>query len=116
MAARRAHNWDAELADVVNPAVTYPDYYTQPFHAYKEVSKQPLWRIACITSALHSSGVLRLPHLLCPLMPAAGAQACFARSTTTTACRLSGEPVLGLGLGGDNGGAVGARRRNGPRK
>lgn len=30
-------DWDAALQQVQNPALTYPDYYTQPFHAYKQV-------------------------------------------------------------------------------
>jgi hypothetical protein len=29
-------DWDAELAAVTNPHVTYPDYYTQSFHGYRE--------------------------------------------------------------------------------
>jgi SAM-dependent methyltransferase len=37
MARRRGHDWEAELAAVADPAVTYPDYYTQPFHAYEQV-------------------------------------------------------------------------------
>lgn len=37
MAARRRHDWDAELAAVVDAGITYPDYYTQPFHAYELV-------------------------------------------------------------------------------
>lgn len=35
MAARRAHDWEAALQAVADPSVTYPEYYTQPFHAYE---------------------------------------------------------------------------------
>lgn len=33
----RPQDWAANMRDVVNPSVTYPSYYTQPFHAYTEV-------------------------------------------------------------------------------
>lgn len=28
--------WDAELAAIANPSLTYPDYYLRPFHAYEQ--------------------------------------------------------------------------------
>ncbi|EFJ48819.1 hypothetical protein VOLCADRAFT_90465 [Volvox carteri f. nagariensis] len=34
MRGMQAQDWEARLKAVTNPAVTYPDYYTQPFHAY----------------------------------------------------------------------------------
>ena len=37
MAKRRQHDWEAELAAVVDSSVQYPEYYTQPFHAYEQV-------------------------------------------------------------------------------
>jgi ubiquinone/menaquinone biosynthesis C-methylase UbiE len=30
----QAHDWEAELAKVQNPQLTYPDYYLRSFHAY----------------------------------------------------------------------------------
>ncbi|GLC42713.1 hypothetical protein PLESTB_001130500 [Pleodorina starrii] len=32
----KAQDWEARLKAVTNPSVTYPDYYTQPFHAYSQ--------------------------------------------------------------------------------
>lgn len=32
----RDRNWDAELAQIQNPQLTYPDYYVCSFHAYEE--------------------------------------------------------------------------------
>lgn len=40
MERRRRHDWGAELKAVTNPDVTYPAYYTQPFHAYREVRRE----------------------------------------------------------------------------
>lgn len=37
MARMQQHDWEAEMDAVANPGVTYPDYYTQPFHAYEKV-------------------------------------------------------------------------------
>ena len=31
-----APEWETELAQVKNPALTYPDYYLRPFHAYDQ--------------------------------------------------------------------------------
>ena len=39
-------DWEARMAQATDPLVdTYPDYYTQPFHAYKQVlgCKHWLW-------------------------------------------------------------------------
>ncbi|GFR41885.1 hypothetical protein Agub_g2394 [Astrephomene gubernaculifera] len=32
----KAQDWEARLQAVQNPSVTYPSYYTQPFHAYSQ--------------------------------------------------------------------------------
>ena len=32
----RSHDWDAEIAQVQNPQLTYPDYYVCSFHAYEK--------------------------------------------------------------------------------
>lgn len=32
-----AQDWPTRMCAATNPAVRYPSYYTQPFHAYKEV-------------------------------------------------------------------------------
>lgn len=37
MARMRQHNWEEELAAVMNKSISYPSYYTQPFHAYEQV-------------------------------------------------------------------------------
>lgn len=29
-------SWQAELEAITNKSIKYPDYYTQPFHAYDE--------------------------------------------------------------------------------
>eukprot|EP00897_Mesotaenium_endlicherianum_P003939 jgi/Mesen1/3573/ME000002S05139 len=34
--AMREHDWEAELAGVVNNTLEYPEYYTKPFHAYEK--------------------------------------------------------------------------------
>ncbi len=34
--ALKARDWDADLAQVENPDLKYPDYYKTSFHAYKE--------------------------------------------------------------------------------
>ncbi len=31
-----SHGWEAPLAQVQNPQLTYPDYYLRSFHAYEE--------------------------------------------------------------------------------
>ncbi len=36
VAALRTRTWDADLAQVQNPSLTYPDYYVTSFHAYEE--------------------------------------------------------------------------------
>ena len=36
VAELQQRNWDADLAQVQNPQVQYPDYYVQPFHAYDQ--------------------------------------------------------------------------------
>lgn len=35
-ALREVADWDAELCALRNPSLSYPSYYTQPFHAYPE--------------------------------------------------------------------------------
>lgn len=35
-ALREVTDWDAELRAVREPGLSYPSYYTQPFHAYPE--------------------------------------------------------------------------------
>jgi len=46
-------DWEAELRGVQNPNLTYPDYYTQPFHAYRDGNlcwEAALQVLACIPS------------------------------------------------------------------
>jgi hypothetical protein len=34
-------DWESRMKEATDPLVdAYPDYYTQPFHAYKQVSSQ----------------------------------------------------------------------------
>ncbi|KAG2430699.1 hypothetical protein HYH02_013696 [Chlamydomonas schloesseri] len=36
MAELKAQDWEARMKEVTNPNITYPAYYTQPFHAYSQ--------------------------------------------------------------------------------
>ncbi|KAG2429387.1 hypothetical protein HXX76_011152 [Chlamydomonas incerta] len=36
MAELQAQDWEAQMKEVTNPDITYPAYYTQPFHAYSQ--------------------------------------------------------------------------------
>ncbi len=53
MAQLKQQDWDAALREVENPAVVTPQYYQQPFHAYKQVcaaspdQMMPAQRMAC---------------------------------------------------------------------
>lgn len=48
--------WEAELAAVTNPAVVYPDYYLQSFHAYEEgnLGWEPAMEVEVAAYAVHS--------------------------------------------------------------
>jgi hypothetical protein len=56
MAKRRQHNWPVELKAVVNNGVTYPEYYTQPFHAYEQVGRAA-GHVSCALPWLRSDQV-----------------------------------------------------------
>ena len=53
-ALRGEADWDAELAEVRDEVLQYPDYYTQPFHAYAqgnlcwEAALQVIMKLPCI--------------------------------------------------------------------
>jgi hypothetical protein len=87
-------DWDARLAEVTDPAVgsAYPKYYTQPFHAYKQVR-------TAATHARSSRGpqdthrpqapsVLLLPLLLHTGQPVLGrrARVCAVVAVCARAC------------------------------
>jgi ubiquinone/menaquinone biosynthesis C-methylase UbiE len=48
--------WEAELAQVQNLALTYPDYYLRPFHAYQEgnLGWQPAMEVEVAAHAVHA--------------------------------------------------------------
>lgn len=52
----RSHDWETELARVKNPNITYPDYYTKPFHAYDEgnLGWQPALEVEVAAYAVHA--------------------------------------------------------------
>ena len=56
-------DWESRMAQATDPLVdSYPDYYTQPFHAYKQVPVVCKWCDVpvCTSLALHLSA----PRLL----------------------------------------------------
>jgi len=48
--------WDAELAQMQNPALTYPDYYLRPFHAYDlgNLSWEAAMEVEVAAKAVHA--------------------------------------------------------------
>lgn len=68
MRKRRQHDWEADLEAAVNYSIRYPDYYTQPFHAYDLVGGRQ--GVAGLVHRAWSQG-LALPRLRL-LQPHAG--------------------------------------------
>jgi ubiquinone/menaquinone biosynthesis C-methylase UbiE len=56
VAALRTHDWAAELSQVQNPTLTYPDYYTTSFHAYDEgnLGWEPALEVEVAAHAVHA--------------------------------------------------------------
>jgi ubiquinone/menaquinone biosynthesis C-methylase UbiE len=48
--------WEAELAQIQNPQITYPDYYLRPFHAYDEgnLGWEPAMEVEVAAHAVHA--------------------------------------------------------------
>jgi ubiquinone/menaquinone biosynthesis C-methylase UbiE len=51
-----APEWETELAQVKNPAITYPDYYLRPFHAYDQgnMSWEAAMEVEVAAHAVHA--------------------------------------------------------------
>lgn len=56
VAALRARNWEADLAQVQNPHLSYPDYYVTSFHAYEEgnLGWDPALEVEVAAQAVHA--------------------------------------------------------------
>lgn len=56
VAALKARNWDADFAQVHNPALTYPPYYLTSFHAYEEgnLGWEPALEVEVAAHAVHA--------------------------------------------------------------
>ncbi len=67
-ALERAADWTAELRAVQDPNLVFPDYYTQPFHAYRDGN-------LCWEAALQVHTLLRKAPVLTTCMPAPVLQA-----------------------------------------
>jgi ubiquinone/menaquinone biosynthesis C-methylase UbiE len=52
----QTRNWDADLRQVQNEALQYPDYYVRSFHAYEEgnLGWQPAWEVEVAARAVHA--------------------------------------------------------------
>ena len=53
----RSHDWQAELAQVENPQIAYPDYYCCSFHAYEtgNLSWEAAWEVESAAQAVHAT-------------------------------------------------------------
>ena len=49
-------DWEADLAQVQNPELVYPDYYVRSFHAYEEgnLGWEPAWEVEVAARAVHA--------------------------------------------------------------
>src|SRR6478672_11889501 len=49
-------DWEADLAQVKNPELVYPDYYVRSFHAYEEgnLGWEPAWEVEVAAQAVHA--------------------------------------------------------------
>ncbi|KAI8471970.1 MAG: S-adenosyl-L-methionine-dependent methyltransferase [Monoraphidium minutum] len=56
MERMRAHDWEAELREVVDEGITYPEYYKQPFHAYEQgnLSWEPALEATLAAQSVHA--------------------------------------------------------------
>ncbi|GLI59339.1 hypothetical protein VaNZ11_001199 [Volvox africanus] len=61
----KAQDWNARMKAVINPSVTYPAYYTQPFHAYSQGN-------LCLEAALEVTLAAKSVHAM--VMDPAGKQ------------------------------------------
>jgi ubiquinone/menaquinone biosynthesis C-methylase UbiE len=54
--AELSPDWEADLAAITNPHLTYPDYYTTSFHAYEEgnLGWEPAMEVEVAAYAVHS--------------------------------------------------------------
>ncbi|GIL77539.1 hypothetical protein Vretimale_2936 [Volvox reticuliferus] len=65
MRKMKAQNWDARMKAAINPSVTYPAYYTLPFHAYSQGN-------LCLEAALEWTMAAKSVHAM--VMDPAGKQ------------------------------------------
>lgn len=63
--ALRERDWEADLTEVQNLELTYPEYYLRPFHAYDNgnLNWEAAWELECAAYAVHAH-----------IWPGAGAQ------------------------------------------
>ena len=49
-------DWNARLSAVTDPAVRYPSYYTQPFHAYEKgnLSMEAALEVTMAAKSVHA--------------------------------------------------------------
>jgi ubiquinone/menaquinone biosynthesis C-methylase UbiE len=52
----QARDWKADLAEVENPQLTYPEYYLRPFHAYEggDLSWKAAWELEVAARTVHA--------------------------------------------------------------
>lgn len=53
----RSHDWQAELTQVENPQISYPDYYRCSFHAYEtgNLNWEAAWEVESAARAVHAT-------------------------------------------------------------
>jgi ubiquinone/menaquinone biosynthesis C-methylase UbiE len=53
----RSHDWQAELSQVENPQINYPDYYRCSFHAYEtgNLNWEAAWEVESAAHAVHAT-------------------------------------------------------------